>query len=397
MSQVSSSGAESRWEIEYDGGSHIELDSNWQLNRFGVASVLGEKQIEKSRTKEGIIRVIGFAARPNAPGHHEGIYDHCQPVNGKLAWARPPHADCHLFNPEEVRGKVAVVKRGLVDFARKLLFCQEAGAIAMLLIGNDPDETIYQQPLVMYTGDQLGDDLEPHCRTLVPSIPAVYGLQRFEPLCEEGADCFVHFETNSPPPWKVGAVYIKAEKKLRPLRNAEGEAAAQWSEADLDLSGGGGRKAQMIGSDGRIITLAENEAEMAAKPRALEARAAGTQCRTVRECGLGGLVPGAAGGGYTLYGFAMSFGRFEWTVWRRYSDFDRLDSALNAKYGLPPVGLPPKRFFGRTAPELVSARAKVLLAYVCDCVRRPVLVHSPELQAFCQVPPDVVDIIAKGG
>ena len=29
----------------------------------------------------------------------------------------------------------------------------------------------------------------------------------------------------------------------------------------------------------------------------------------------------------------------------RYSDFDALDEVLNTKYGLPPAGLPPKKWF----------------------------------------------------
>jgi hypothetical protein len=44
---------------------------------------------------------IGLAVRPNLPGEVALCYEHCRPVNSKLVWARPPHADCTLFNPDE--------------------------------------------------------------------------------------------------------------------------------------------------------------------------------------------------------------------------------------------------------------------------------------------------------
>ena len=53
-----------------------------------------------------------------------------------------------------------------------------------------------------------------------------------------------------------------------------------------------------------------------------------------------------------------------------------LDRQLNDKFGLPPVGLPPKKWFGLEDAELIQMRHKVLLAYVQDCLKRPVLIHS---------------------
>jgi hypothetical protein len=43
----------------------------------------------------------------------------------------------------------------------------------------------------------------------------------------------------------------------------------------------------------------------------------------------------------------------------RYSDFDLLDEVLNTKYGLPPAGLPPKKWFGLSNPQLIRNRHEV--------------------------------------
>ena len=47
------------------------------------------------------------------------------------------------------------------------------------------------------------------------------------------------------------------------LRNSEGEAQAQWREQDLDF---GGKKKQMIGSEGQIISLDEDQSEAKSQP-----------------------------------------------------------------------------------------------------------------------------------
>ena len=70
---------------------------------------------------------------------------------------------------------------------------------------------------------------------------------------------------------------------------------------------------------------------------------------------------------------------------------------LNDKFGLPPVGLPPKKWFGLDDAELIQLRQKVLLAYIQDCLKRPVLIHSRELQQFTEMPDDVVEMVTKGG
>jgi hypothetical protein len=40
-------------------------------------------------------------------------------------------------------------------------------------------------------------------------------------------------------------------------------------------------------------------------------------------------------------------------------------------------------------PELIDNRHKMLSAYINDCLKRPVLIHSKELQNFVEMPEDV--------
>jgi hypothetical protein len=69
-----------------------------------------------------------------------------------------------------------------------------------------------------------------------------------------------------------------------------------------------------------------------------------------------------------------SSGSDRWSVWRRYSDFDKLNTQLNALYVVPPVSLPPKTAFsmtGMTSFSEPNARRDGLVAYLrsaIDCV-----------------------------
>jgi len=94
-----------------------------------------------------------------------------------------------------------------------------------------------------------------------------------------------------------------------------------------------------------------------------------------------------------MYKFQVSFGKTKWEIAKRYSDFDKIDNRLNDKYGLPPIGLPQKKWFGLTDPELINERHKHFCAYINDCLKRPVLIHSRELQMFVEMPPDVVEAV----
>jgi hypothetical protein len=169
-------------------------------------------------------------------------------------------------------------------------------------------------------------------------------------------------------------------------RNAEGEAQAQFRDEDFEF---GGKKKQMIASDGTIIDLGDNNEPKEAQ-KVFKAKDAGTVQRQ------GKWLMDLLSTEYTQYKFTISFGKQRWEIAKRFSDFDKLDNRLNDKFGLPPVGLPPKKWFGLDDAELIMERHKILIAYLNDCLKRPVLLHSRELQDFCEMPEDVVQVITKG-
>mmetsp|Transcript_36753 Transcript_36753/g.57462 ORF Transcript_36753/g.57462 Transcript_36753/m.57462 type:complete len:329 (+) Transcript_36753:498-1484(+) len=311
-------------------------------------------------------------------------YEHCISVRGDLVWARPPRGDCYLFNADEVRGKIVVMRRGGVSFTRKVNVAQEAGAVGLVCVGWDTTEEKYKPPIMrITTGEVPGDDL-PSPRTLNVDIPCVYALQKLGPALQEGATAYLHFDAKSPPGWKAGCIYIKGEEQK--TRNPEGEAKAQWNEADLTFDKG----KTMVGSDGRVIALADSN--KGAPPRQLKCEATKTATKSRRDCRVGIL-----GSDVVMYGFKMMFGGTMWEIQKRYSDFDSLDKKLNSTYGLPPVGLPPKQWFGLSDPALIQFRHNTLTSYLQDCIKRPVLVLSTELQEFTNMPDEVVASVKRGG
>mmetsp|Transcript_15601 Transcript_15601/g.31233 ORF Transcript_15601/g.31233 Transcript_15601/m.31233 type:complete len:183 (+) Transcript_15601:39-587(+) len=176
------------------------------------------------------------------------------------------------------------------------------------------------------------------------------------------------------------------EPKKKFLRNPEGEAQAQWREEDLDF---GGKKKQMLGSDGTIISLDDgNGSPSTEPPKAFKAVASGTEQKE------GKWMMEMLSTEYTVFKFTISFGKQKWEIGKRYSDFDKIDNRLNDKFGLPPIGLPPKQWFGLNDKELIEMRHNMFVAYLRDCLKRPVLIHSRELQSFCEMPPEVVEAVA---
>ena len=362
----------------------VEFDGSTALSDGATPS----RKVNSRRPEpnEALLPVCGMLAGPK--GGPLG-YDHCEPVSGELVWARPPRCDCELFNAAECKGKVVVARRGGTDFNRKLLVAQSAGAVGLIVVGWDEKEQKYMRPICSLTeGPVDGDDLPSHfARDLRVEIPVVYMLKKLEAGLCEGAGCFMHFDAKSPPGWRGGAVYIKGTDKKQ--RNSEGEAQAQWSDADLTF-GNGKQSKTMIGSNGQIIQL--NNSDLAAPPKQLKCQIATTSTKRRRDCKV--LVGGSE---FTVYHFKLSFGDVVWEVLKRYSEFDALDEELNTKYGLPPAGLPPKKWFGLFNPDLIRNRHEVLNVYLNDCVKRPVLVLSPELQAFCEMPEEVLSQLKKGG
>uniref|UniRef100_A0A6U4LX31 PX domain-containing protein n=1 Tax=Hemiselmis andersenii TaxID=464988 RepID=A0A6U4LX31_HEMAN len=171
----------------------------------------------------------------------------------------------------------------------------------------------------------------------------------------------------------------------RNMVNSEGEAQAQFRDSDFVFED---TKGKMIGSEGQIINVSDPNYK-AEPPKQFKATLGGTTQK--EETWMMMSSP------YTVYGFNITFGKRQWETTKRYSDFDKLDNRLNDKFGLPPVGLPPKKWFGATDAETVDMRHKMLLAYLNDCIKRPVLIHSRELQNFCEMPADVIEAVSKGG
>uniref|UniRef100_A0A7S4ULN7 PX domain-containing protein n=1 Tax=Guillardia theta TaxID=55529 RepID=A0A7S4ULN7_GUITH len=220
-------------------------------------------------------------------------------------------------------------------------------------------------------------------RSLECNIPVIYILKCLEPALQNGGcTAFIHFDAKSPPGWKSGALYVQGETKK--LRNPEGEAIAQWSDADLNFTD----EKAMIGSNGQVVLLSAKD--RSGPPKVLNCEPLNTHFKSRRDCKIGIL-----GGDFALYEFRMSFGDVTWMISKRYSEFDALDNVLNTKYGLPPVGLPPKQWFGLRDPNVIQSRHDGFNLYLNDCIKRPVLVLSPELQSFCEMPEEVINSFKK--
>ena len=87
-----------------------------------------------------------------------GNYSHCKKaIDAKLAYCVPLRAHRPLENADQIAGKIAVVQRGTCSYGKKLRYVQEAGAVAMLVLGTDNLEK-YQQVFQIHEGDPLADD-----------------------------------------------------------------------------------------------------------------------------------------------------------------------------------------------------------------------------------------------
>jgi hypothetical protein len=113
-----------------------------------------------------------------------------------------------------------------------------------------------------------------------------------------------------------------SKSKEKKTRNPEGEAQAQWREEDLDF---GGKKKQMLGSDGQIISL-EDGAQSDEKQAPFKATMCGTEMID-QPYMLNMLTSSVA-----MYKFELCFGSKDggrkWEIQKRYSDFDRLDNRV---------------------------------------------------------------------
>ena len=184
---------------------------------------------------------------------------------------------------------------------------QEAGAVGLVVVGWDEKEDKYMRPICsLTTGPVDAEDLGLGTVNLSVNLPVVYMLKKLEAGLHEGASSFLHFDAKSPPGWKGGAVYVKPPEKK--LRNPEGEAQAQWSAADLNFS----KERSMIGSNGKVITLSEEERK--APPKQLKCTLLNTSSKSRRDCKL--IIGGSE---VTLYHFRLCFGDIEWEIMKRYN------------------------------------------------------------------------------
>ncbi len=120
----------------------------------------------------------------------------------------------------------------------------------------------------------------------------------------------------------------ESKPKEKKLRNPEGEAQAQWKEEDLDF---GGKKKQMLGSDGQIITL-DDGAQSDEKAVPFKATISGTD--TIEEKYFLSMLTSSV----AVYKFEISFGSKgavkKWEIRKRYSDFDKLDNRVRCLFVL---------------------------------------------------------------
>ena len=187
----------------------------------------------------------------------------------------------------------------------KLLIVQEAGAVGLVVVGWDEKEDKYMRPICsLTTGPVDAEDLALGTVNLSVNLPVVYMLKKLEAGLHEGASSFLHFDAKSPPGWKGGAVYVKPPEKK--LRNSEGEAQAQWSDADLNFS----KERSMLGSNGKVITLSEEDRK--APPKQLKCTLLNTSSKSRRDCKI--MIGGAE---VTLYHFRLCFGDIEWEIIKR--------------------------------------------------------------------------------
>ncbi|KAI9095455.1 hypothetical protein DFS34DRAFT_651255 [Phlyctochytrium arcticum] len=81
-----------------------------------------------------------------------------------------------------------------------------------------------------------------------------------------------------------------------------------------------------------------------------------------------------------------------WTVWHRYSDFDKLNAAFHLEGYTPPVPLPPKTFL----KPAVEVRRKGLEAFLVGLLSDTKCRKTKLFLDFCQVPSQLVKQIEAG-
>ncbi|MGB1596194.1 MAG: PA domain-containing protein, partial [Promethearchaeia archaeon] len=152
-----------------------------------------------------VLRVYTAACMRAGQGAKENDYGHIKSMHGKVAFAFPFRAHVPLRNAEQCRGKIVVTQRGGCSFAKKLLFVQDAGGIAMIVVGFD-DRDRFNQVMQITQGQVPGAT-----RLLRASIPAMYVLGKDEHLIAEGMLCRITFlprTPRTPEAWFLGSIDV---------------------------------------------------------------------------------------------------------------------------------------------------------------------------------------------
>ena len=152
-----------------------------------------------------VLRVYTAACMRAGQGAKENDYGHIKSMHGKVAFAFPFRAHVPLRNAEQCRGKIVVTQRGGCSFAKKLLFVQDAGGIAMIVVGFD-DRDRFNQVMQITQGQVPGA-----ARLLRASIPAMYVLGKDEHLIAEGMLCRITFlprTPRTPEAWFLGSIDV---------------------------------------------------------------------------------------------------------------------------------------------------------------------------------------------
>jgi hypothetical protein len=173
-------------------------------------------------------RVYTAACMRAGDGAKENDYGHIKSMHGKVAFAVPFRAHKALLNHKYLRGKIAVVQRGGCPFGRKLMHVQEAGAVAMIIVGID-DRDLFGEVVQITQGrlpatpvplrPDLGGDTTPGAATHSAScaqflhvrIPVTYVLGKDEEQLQEGMLCRLTFlprTPRTPECWFLGSIDI---------------------------------------------------------------------------------------------------------------------------------------------------------------------------------------------
>jgi hypothetical protein len=119
---------------------HVSYDGTQRLSDGATPTFLDEHPVPEVIADESKLPVTAISKGIKTQPFGLGDYRHCKPIDAKLAFASPFRAHRALVDPAALAGRIAVVQRGGCSLARKLRHVQGAGAVAMLVLGLDPDD-----------------------------------------------------------------------------------------------------------------------------------------------------------------------------------------------------------------------------------------------------------------